>query len=215
MSGDRSVQEMLDIFPLFSTICARWVKLLEIVYTISRESDVKRDCSQFRTSLQTKFNFTLGGGSNCNTELPITLNCWQFPLRLCFAMSTNKAQGQTLQYVGIYLPDHVFTHGQLYVAFSRVQDPSALAVYLNNPDGFTRNIVFYEVLWILTLHIHFVQNTEISVPLSHSVRSTGWPLVLQKKPLIKAVVASASFLLPEAAGIKPPLIAVEFFNVFK
>ena len=106
-------------------------KLLEIVYTISRESDVKRDCSQFRTSLQTKFNFTLGGGVqlqylNCH----ITLKCWQFPLRLCFTMSTNKVQGQTLQYVGIYLPDHVFTHGQLYVAFSRVQDPSALAVYL-------------------------------------------------------------------------------------
>ena len=61
-------------------------------------------------------------------------------------MSTNKAQGQTLQFVGIYLPDHVFTHGQLYVAFSRVRDPSALAVCLNNPDGFTRNIVFQEVL---------------------------------------------------------------------
>ena len=34
---------------------------------------------------------------------------------------------------------------QLYVAFSRVTDPSALAVCLNNPEGFTRNIVFQEV----------------------------------------------------------------------
>ena len=51
-----------------------------------------------------------------------------------------------MQFVGIYLPDHVFTHGQLYVAFSRVTDPSALAVCLNNPAGFTRNIVFQEVL---------------------------------------------------------------------
>ena len=81
-----------------------------------------------------------------DTELPFTLKHHQFPLRPCFAMSTNKAQGQTLQFVGIYLPDHVFTHGQLYVAFSRVTDPSALAVYINNPDGFTRNIVFQEVL---------------------------------------------------------------------
>ena len=87
-----------------------------------------------------------------DTELPFTLKHQQFPLHPCFTMSTNKAQGQTLQYVGIYLPDHVFTHGQLYVAFSQVQDPSALAVYLNNPNGFTRNIVFQEVLWILTLH---------------------------------------------------------------
>ena len=68
---------------------------------------------------------------------------------------------QTWQFVGIYLPDHVFTHGQLYVAFSRVTDPSVLAVCLNNPDGFTRNIVFQEVLW---LYAHFVQNHEISVP---------------------------------------------------
>ena len=81
-----------------------------------------------------------------DTELPFILKCQQFPLCLCFAMSTNKVQGQTLQYVGIYLPDHFFTHGQLYVAFSWVQDPSALAMYLNNSDGFIRNIVFQEVL---------------------------------------------------------------------
>ena len=81
-----------------------------------------------------------------DTELLFTLKCHQFPLQPCFAMSTNKAQGQTLQFVGIYLPDHVFTHGQLYVGFSSITDPSALAVCLNNPDGFTRNIVFPEVL---------------------------------------------------------------------
>ena len=79
-----------------------------------------------------------------DTELPFTLKHHQLPLWPCFAVSTNKAQGQTLQFVGIYLPDDVFTHGQLYVAFSRVTDPSALAVCLNNP--FTRNIVFLEVL---------------------------------------------------------------------
>ena len=80
-----------------------------------------------------------------DTELP--LKCGQFPLQPCLAMSTNKAQGQTLQFVGIYLSDHVLTHSQLYIAFSRVTDPSALAVCLNNPDGFTRN-VFQEVLWL-------------------------------------------------------------------
>ena len=81
-----------------------------------------------------------------DTELPFTLRRLQFPVRSCFAMSTNKAQGQTLEFVGIYLPDHVFTHGQLYIAFSRVQSSSAVAVYMNNEEGFTKNIVYKEVL---------------------------------------------------------------------
>ena len=51
-----------------------------------------------------------------------------------------------LDFVGIYLPEDVFTHGQLYVAFSRVQSSSAVAVYINNKDGFTKNIVYQEVL---------------------------------------------------------------------
>ena len=55
-----------------------------------------------------------------DTELPFTLKRRQFVIRPCFAMSTNKAQGQTLDFVGIHLPGHLFTHGQLCVAFSRV-----------------------------------------------------------------------------------------------
>ena len=81
-----------------------------------------------------------------DTELPFTLKRWQFPVGPCFAMSTNKAQGQTLDYVGIYLPDHVFTHCQLYVTFSQVRNPNAVAVYVNNKEGCTKNVVYKEVL---------------------------------------------------------------------
>ena len=77
-----------------------------------------------------------------DTELLFTLKCHQFPLCPCFAMSSNKAQEQTLQFVGTYLPDHVFTHGQQYVAFSRVQDPLALAVYLNNQMDLGETLCF-------------------------------------------------------------------------
>ena len=43
----------------------------------------------------------------------------QFPIRPAFAMTINKAQGQTLSKCGVLLDEPVFTHGQLYVAALR------------------------------------------------------------------------------------------------
>lgn len=45
----------------------------------------------------------------------------QFSIRLSFAKAINKAQGHTLDYVRIYLAEPIFSHGQLYVALSRVK----------------------------------------------------------------------------------------------
>ena len=42
----------------------------------------------------------------------------QFPVRLCFAMTINKSQGQTVKHVGLDLRSPVFTHGQFYVGVS-------------------------------------------------------------------------------------------------
>jgi ATP-dependent DNA helicase PIF1 len=41
----------------------------------------------------------------------------KFPIRLSFAMTINKAQGQTISNVGIFLPDAVFS-SVIYVALS-------------------------------------------------------------------------------------------------
>jgi hypothetical protein len=51
------------------------------------------------------------------------------PLRLAFCTTINKAQGATYEMCGVYLPRPVFTHGQLYVAFSRVRAAHCLKVY--------------------------------------------------------------------------------------
>lgn len=64
-------------------------------------------------------------------------------------MTINKSQGQMLEYVCIYLPKSVFTHGQLYVAVSRVTS-KGLKIYINsdNPShqNYTKNIVYQEVI---------------------------------------------------------------------
>jgi hypothetical protein len=54
-----------------------------------------------------------------NSSLPFTFARKQFPLQLAYAMTINKFQGQTLSHVGLHLADDIFSHGQLYVAFSR------------------------------------------------------------------------------------------------
>lgn len=52
----------------------------------------------------------------------------QFPVRLAYAMSINKAQGQTLRRVGLHLNPMVFAHGQLYVGLSRARRRADVAV---------------------------------------------------------------------------------------
>jgi ATP-dependent DNA helicase PIF1 len=42
---------------------------------------------------------------------PFMFNIKQFPIRVSFAMNINKTQVQTILYVGIYLPNLLFSHG--------------------------------------------------------------------------------------------------------
>ena len=65
----------------------------------------------------------------------------QFPVRLCFAMSINKSQGQTLQVAGLHLHDPCFSHGQLYVACSRVGSSNNLFI-LCQPHGKCKSCKF-------------------------------------------------------------------------
>lgn len=78
------------------------------------------------------------------SESPIPFRRLQFPIRLAFAITINKSQGQTMSFCGLYLESPCFSHGQLYVACSRVRKPSNL--YVLAKDRLTKNIVHKIVL---------------------------------------------------------------------
>lgn len=50
-------------------------------------------------------------------------------------MTINKSQGQSLSQVGLHLREHVFSHGQLYVALSTVKTRDDVKVLINDKDG--------------------------------------------------------------------------------
>ena len=87
-----------------------------------------------------------------NTAYPFQFRRRQFPIRVCFAMTINKSQGHSIKHVGLYLPEPVFTHGQLYVGFSRVTSSSNIKVCVADPNKpesadqkTTMNVVFREI----------------------------------------------------------------------
>jgi ATP-dependent DNA helicase PIF1 len=89
-------------------------------------------------------------------RMPFTLRQQQFPLRPAFAMTINKAQGQTLKTMGVYLPKPVFCHGQLYVAFFRCGSRRGVRVLVRGGNRatlngalagvYTSNVVYREVM---------------------------------------------------------------------
>lgn len=79
-----------------------------------------------------------------STDTPFQFKRLQFPIRLAYAMTINKSQGQSLNVCGINLEHQCFSHGQLYVACSRVGKPSSLFIY--TPEGIAKNIVYNRAL---------------------------------------------------------------------
>lgn len=82
-----------------------------------------------------------------SNEYPFTFKRRQFPIKLAFAMTINKSQGQTFDKIGIDLRRDVFNHGQLYVAMSRVRSWDSLKFYLGDQRGKVKvkNYVYKEL----------------------------------------------------------------------
>ena len=89
-----------------------------------------------------------------DANLPFILQRTQFPVRVAYSVTINKSQGQTYDRLGICLPAPVFSHGQLYVAFSRAKSFSNIFVQVGNTSTqgkfegktITQNVVYKEIL---------------------------------------------------------------------
>ncbi|KAI5449084.1 hypothetical protein NCC49_005354 [Naganishia albida] len=84
-----------------------------------------------------------------DNSLPFVFRRLQFPVKLAFALTINKSQGQSLDSVGLDLSSAVFTHGQLYVALSRATSSNKIAVLLPpdcHPERKTPNVVYSQVI---------------------------------------------------------------------
>lgn len=70
---------------------------------------------------------------------PFLIKRRQYPISVCFGMTINKSQGQSLNKVGLYLRKQVYMHGQLYVAIPRVTQRDSLRTIVDdeetNKDG--------------------------------------------------------------------------------
>ncbi|XP_071738753.1 uncharacterized protein [Rutidosis leptorrhynchoides] len=83
-------------------------------------------------------------------RIPFRFQRRQYSLSVCFTMTINKSQGQSLEHVSLFLPKPVFSHGQLYVALSRVTNRQGIKILILDKDNQisnkTKNGVFKEVL---------------------------------------------------------------------
>jgi Helicase len=77
-------------------------------------------------------------------EYTIPLQQLQSDVHLAYAMTINKAQGQTVQHVGLDLDIPVFSHGQLYVALSHCTHPQNVKVLFSNGQQTTKTT---KIVW--------------------------------------------------------------------
>ena len=99
----------------------------------------------------------------------------QFPIKLAYAFTIHKAQGQTYEKVILDLNSHIFAPGQLYVALSRVKSLDAL--YLTKPVTYSDIITDTSIFDFLNTVRSYNCNTEkdqIEIADSQTVHIPGY-----------------------------------------
>lgn len=110
-------------------------------------------------------------------DFPVAMKRRQFPVRIAFAMTINKSQGQTFDKVGLFIDTPVFSHGQLYVAFSRVKSKENVRIQMAKSENKSKakskifNCVYKEIFDNLKLPLEFEYNSDYNM--SKSVESNN------------------------------------------
>ena len=83
-----------------------------------------------------------------DVQILFPLQQCQFPVCVAFDMTINKAQAQSVKYIGFDLHTPVFTHGQFYVAVSHATSVHRIKAIWDPKctDPITGNVVYSEVL---------------------------------------------------------------------
>ena len=79
----------------------------------------------------------------------------QFPLRLAYAMTIDKSQGQSMNKVIIDIRNSSFSHGQSYVAFSRVRDANNVLIFCESNQKDDSCLYISNVVYPMLCNIPF------------------------------------------------------------
>ena len=77
-------------------------------------------------------------------------------MQLRSTMTINKARGQTLDHVGLYLKGLVFSHKQLYTTLSRATMANSIKILIKQlhlpltSTNITKNVIYEEILSSIT-----------------------------------------------------------------
>ncbi|GAV77856.1 PIF1 domain-containing protein, partial [Cephalotus follicularis] len=82
-----------------------------------------------------------------NINLPFVTTRRQFTIRLSFVLMINESQGHTISNVDVYIPEYVFSHGQLYVALSRGVCSEKMKLLVKKENLNTRRMVHKQTLF--------------------------------------------------------------------
>ena len=115
-----------------------------------------------------------------DTDLPFALRRYQVPVRLAWAMTINKSQGQTFgERIGIYLHKPVFAHGQLYCAMSRATRAEHVRIWAKEFEQDQRietdddgNRCLRTLNIVNRVFLHGTQSTPITTSLAPSSRES-------------------------------------------